>query len=131
MSRSVAIYPPSYAKMLRESAGQKYRPSNGAEGEIFMDAWCCQCARDKSMREGETLDECDDTERCDIIADTLAYAVDHPKYPAAWQYGPDGQPRCTAFVEAGQPIPEPRCEHTVDLFATPEAAALARKDDVK
>lgn len=116
MIRTVQIFPPSYAEILRASAGQKYRPSNGAEGEIFFDAWCYQCQRDKSMREGAPLEECDDNERCNIIADTFAYAVDHPKYPAAWQYGEDGQPCCTAFVEAGQPIPV-KDEATIDMFA--------------
>lgn len=116
MNRTIPIYPADFAAMLVERAGQKYRPSNGTEGELFFDAWCCHCQRDRSMREGAPIEECDDNERCDIIADTFSYAVDNPKYPAAWQYGPDGQPRCTGFVEAGQPIPY-EDKHTPDLFA--------------
>ena len=30
-------------------------------------------------------------------------------------YGPDGQPRCTEYVEHGQPIPY-RCPNTPDIF---------------
>lgn len=35
---------------------------------MFFDAWCRRCQRDKSMREGADLDECDDNELCEIIA---------------------------------------------------------------
>jgi hypothetical protein len=113
--RTVPIYPAAWAESCKELAGQKYRPSNGDEGEAFFAGWCCECAHDRAMREGAPLEECDDNERCDIIADTYAYPVDHPKYPAAWQYGPDGQPRCTAFAEPGNLVY--RDEHTLDLFA--------------
>lgn len=114
--RTIRIYTDSHAALLVERAGQKYRPSNGSEGEAFFESWCSECQRDKAMREGAPLEDCDDNERCDIIGDTFAYSVDDPRYPDAWQYGPDGQPRCTAFVEAGQPIPEPKCERTRDMF---------------
>lgn len=87
-----------------------------------MEAWCGECQRDKSMREGAPLDECDDSERCDLIALTHALPVDDPRYPAEWQYGRDGQPRCTAFVEAGQPIPH-KDEHTLDMFNEQKGAA--------
>jgi hypothetical protein len=68
------------------------------------------------MREGEDINECDDDERCDIIADTFAYAIDDEKYPKQWQIGKDGQPCCTAFVPLGDPIPPPRDDLTVDMF---------------
>jgi hypothetical protein len=121
--RTQAIYPDSFAKALMERAGQKYRPSNGTEGECFFDAWCRNCARDRSMREGDEIDECDDNERCDIIANTMIYKVDDSEYPTEWQYGKDGQPCCTAFVPTGEPIPAPRDEHTVDMFCD---AAIAQ-----
>lgn len=85
--------------------GELYRPSNGTEGDAFLAAWCCRCGRDKAMREGCGIDECDDGERCDIIADTMIFNIDDPEYPRAWCYGPDGQPMCAAFVEPGTPIP--------------------------
>ena len=45
------IYPVEWAEMTKERAGQKYQPSNGTEGELFMACWCGKCARDKAMRE--------------------------------------------------------------------------------
>lgn len=110
------IYPESFAAMLVHRAGEKYRPSNGTEGLLFMDAFCRRCQRDKAMREGADFDECDDNERCQIIADTFAYNIEDPEYPTAWQYGKDGQPCCTQFIEAGNPIPEPRCTQTKEIF---------------
>lgn len=82
-----------------------YRPSNGTEGFAFFASWCCLCARDKAMREGCDVADCDDDERCELIAASMAHAITDPEYPKAWQYGTDGQPCCTAYVEAGTPIP--------------------------
>lgn len=93
-----------------------YRPSNGTEGAFFHEHWCCRCARDKAMREGHEIDECDDDELCQIIADTFAYDIDHPKYPKEWIEDDEGIPTCTAFVRAGDPLPEIDT-HTLDLFA--------------
>ena len=114
--QTIPIHPVELAEM--RVVGKKYQPSNGTEGEMFMDAWCSECQRDKPMREGVDYDECDADECCDILANTMAYDVDDPEYPSEWQFGEDGQPRCTAFVEAGTAIPAPRCKHTIDLFTT-------------
>lgn len=111
-----AIYPATFAEMLVKRAGEKYRPSNGTEGEVFFDCWCRHCQRDKAMREGVDIDECDDNERCDIIAKTFCHDVKDAEYPIEWQYGKDGQPRCTAYINAGEAIPTPRCSNTKELF---------------
>lgn len=113
------IFPTDMAEMLKPRAGEKYQPSNGTEGEMFFRSWCFQCQRDKAMREGCDVDECDDDERCEIIADTMAFAVDDPQYPSEWQYGKDGQPCCTAFVSAGSAVPPARCDKTIDMFEGP------------
>ena len=110
------IYPATLADMLKEKAGDLYRPSNGTEGEYFFDAWCRKCQRDKAMREGCDLDDCDDNERCDLIAASMAFDIDEDGYPKEWRYGKDGQPCCTAFVPAGDPIPPPRDDLTFDMF---------------
>lgn len=90
---------------------EKYLPSNGTEGDIFFDGWCSKCARDRSMRDGVSVEDCDGDELCDIIARAFFRGeVDE------WIYGPDGEPMCTAFVPAGDKVPTPRCEHTLDLF---------------
>jgi len=109
------IYPDDFAHMLMERAGQPYQPSNGTEGEFFFAAWCSECARDKSMREGSAIEDCDDNERCDIIGLSMAFRPGDDEYPKEWQYGKDGQPCCTAFVPAGQPIPAQPCAHTLPL----------------
>jgi hypothetical protein len=113
--KTFPIYSAAHADLLKDQAGQKYRPSNGSEGEMFMNTWCGQCERDHGMLKGLPLEECDDNQVCGIIALTHFLAVDDPRYPAEWQYGADGQPCCTAFVPAGEPIPV-KDEHTVDMF---------------
>ena len=93
---------------------EKYRPSNGTEGMAFFSQWCEHCVRDKAMREGEPIEECDDTEVCSIIGDTFAYEVDDPKYPIEWIIDAEG-PKCTAFIPSGEPLPQ-RCTLTSDMF---------------
>lgn len=93
-----------------------YRPSNGTEGEIFMDNWCRHCARDTAMTEGMAMHECDDNQVCQIIGNTMAFNIDHAEYPKEWNYDSNGQPQCTAFIQAGQPIPL-KDDLTMDLFA--------------
>lgn len=118
--RTIPIHPKGLADMRIERVGQKYQPSNGTEGMIFIDAWCSECQRDKALREGIDISECDDDELCEIVAKTMTYDINDKEYPSEWQFGSDGQPRCTAFIEAGQPIPEPRCTKTLDMFSAPE-----------
>ena len=105
-----------YVPMIGPLPGKQWTPSNGTIGESFLSDWCSNCARDKSMREGEPLDECDDNEVCPIIgASFRGEAVE-------WRKLDNGDVVCLAHVAPGAPIPEPRCEQTADLFA---AAALA------
>ncbi len=94
--------------------GEPYRPCNGTEGEFFHAMWCEECARDKAMngtvyREGR---EENDDDWCEILGRSFR---DDPL--PEWTYGEDGQPKCTSFVPMGKTPPEPRCEHTADLFA--------------
>jgi hypothetical protein len=89
---------------------EQYIPSSGTEGACFFSAWCCRCARDKSMREGEPYEECDDNEVCEIIAKSFTGEA------TEWIYDAEGWPVCTAFIPAGDPIPPKRCEHTADMF---------------
>lgn len=111
------IYPDSYADMLVKRAGEKWRPSNGTEGDLFFASWCFQCARDRSMSEGADYDELDDGDVCEIIPRTFLHDVDAPEYPIEWQYGTDGQPCCTAFHHKdGEPVTHERCKHTADMF---------------
>lgn len=93
-----------------------YRPSNGTEGEDFFDSWCRRCARDRAMREGLDVDDCDDNERCDLIARSFAHDIDEPEYPQEWIVDENGNGRCTAFIPAGEAVVD-RCPHTTDMFS--------------
>jgi hypothetical protein len=89
--------------------GEQWIPSNGTVGESFLAQECGNCARDKSMREGAPLEECDDNECCPIIAASFrGEAVEWRRI--------DGEVKCISFVPAGEPIPGPRCTRTPDLF---------------
>ena len=91
--------------------GTRWEPSNGTEGTAFIDAWCSNCDRDKSLREGAPLDECDDNEVCPIVAASFrGEAVE-------WREMPNGDIKCISFVKAGDQIPPPRDERTIDMFA--------------
>lgn len=80
---------------------EPYRPSNGAEGELFRRDWCDRCARD-----------CEDNP-CQILAATFWLAVDDPDYPPEW-IEDDAGPRCTVFAPLLEDwmrtptIPDPR-----------------------
>lgn len=109
------IFPIRLAESLKASAGQKYQPSNGTEGEFFFSAWCAHCARDKSMSDGKDIDACEDDETCEIIGATMCFNVEDQEYPKEWVYGLDGQPMCSAFVPFGDK-PVFRDPLTIDMF---------------
>lgn len=94
----------------------KFRPSNATQGEAFFAAWCHSCARDKAMREGADLDECNDNERCEIIGLTQIHNVHDPEYPVEWHYDTNGLPTCSAYVAAGDTVTQTRCPNTLELF---------------
>lgn len=96
--------------MMNPQPGEKYLPSNGTEGECFFESWCRHCQRDRSMRDGEPVEDCDDNELCDIIARSFRGDVDE------WVYSQHGEPTCTAFVPAGKPIPPSKDHLTPDMF---------------
>ena len=77
---------------------KKYRPSNGTEGEGFMEIYCSRCRKDAKFRETQ-----DGTDGCPIIAATMLYDVDDDRYPSEWVQDESGAGRCTAFVEGDEP----------------------------
>lgn len=82
------------------STTRPFRPSNGTHGEIFMSCFCYRCKRDQAFQQ-----DMENNDGCPIIADTLCYDVDDPKYPKEWIEDVDSEPgligapgaRCTAF----------------------------------
>ncbi|TAA18213.1 hypothetical protein EA658_13780 [Pseudoxanthomonas winnipegensis] len=91
---------------------QKYRPSNGTEGEGFICEFCGNCARsDHAQPDADD----DSLLGCEITGRTMLYDVEDPEYPAEWIW--DGlEPRCTAYVQIGEPLATERCRHTADMF---------------
>lgn len=63
---------------------EKYRPSNEAEGEIFTRNFCDNCLKAHPY------------EGCEILARSIAFSIDDPKYPQEWIKDERGL-RCTAF----------------------------------
>lgn len=70
----------------------RYRPSNGTEGEIFMERFCFRCTKfpDDPMA----------PDQCEILGNSFCYEIDDPKYPKEWIANDASglqDPRCTAF----------------------------------
>ncbi len=78
------IFTDKLAESFKECAGEKYVPSNGTEGGLFMDAFCEKCTK---------------VDCCDIVVHTMFLSVEDEAYPKEWQYTKDGQPTCTEFEE--------------------------------
>lgn len=85
---------------------EKYRPSSGTAGEIFMQEWCYQCEHEYQSPD----------EYCQIANDTFVFSVDEPGYPKEWVYDEERKPKCTAFNCSEKCRKEYRCDKTIDLF---------------
>ena len=68
---------------------EKYRPSNGTEGDYFMSQFCFRCTKEDG---------------CEIVGKALVFNEDEPHYPDEWTWDGDGKPTCTAFQKEGQPV---------------------------
>ena len=68
----------------------KYCPSNGTEGMIFLDKFCDRCQRQP---------EDPDDGGCEILMRTMIYNVDDDKFPSEWHYDFDEKPTCSKFME--------------------------------
>jgi hypothetical protein len=108
---SPKLYPDDLAERFKARAGEKYRPSNGTEGEIFIEAWCGRCKHDAEFQANP-----DSADGCQIVAATFCFDVPDPKYPPEWQYDADGQPKCTAFEHLDAPDKQDPNAAVRDLF---------------
>lgn len=97
---------------------EKYRPSNGTEGDCFIGEFCCHCARSEHLQPGATER---DPAGCPILDLTFQHDIEDPDYPKEWIIDESGA-RCTAFVPEGEPLATPRCTQTIDMFG-PEIAS--------
>ncbi len=104
-----------YVPMKGPFPGAQYQPSNGTEGACFIEGWCCNCARDKEMngtRDAEGRDPGDD-DFCPILGASMS----EDGGVVEWREIGDFEYRCMAFVPLDQPVPAPRCEHTLEMFS--------------
>lgn len=85
-------YYPKVLYQLPKSAGKPFRPSNGTEGMIFMDAFCMRCIHEKFSH---TLDHAD--KKCDILSKSMLHELGDVEYPKEWIYNEEGWPVCTAW----------------------------------
>ena len=79
------IYTDKHAELLKPHTGEKWRPSNGTEGDLFFTAMCSRCNA---------------KETCPIPAQTMAFDTGDDEYPEEWCIDNFGQPTCTAFDDA-------------------------------
>lgn len=75
-----------------EYTGKKYRPSNGSEGDGFMEKFCANCIHEKYYH---TMN--DNDKMCDIISASMVYDLHEPNYPSQWTYDENDNPVCTAW----------------------------------
>lgn len=74
--------------------GKPYRPSNGSEGDYFINEFCHNCIHGKYEHTGDINDN-----PCDIISNSMAFDKDDPNYPKQWTHDENGYPTCTAWVK--------------------------------
>jgi hypothetical protein len=93
---------------------KKYRPSNGSEGDWFMESFCIKCKHEYYLRTGK-----DNARQCKILDATMMLNIDNPQYPKEWTYDDNDNPICTKFNDtlqkrkSGKHIKEP------NLFTSP------------
>lgn len=95
---------------------KKYRPSNGTEGDFFINEFCMAC---KHERYQHTYD--DNDLKCDIFSRSLIYDLNDPEYPEEWVYDKDNKPTCTAhkfwdWDKDGEPEIEIKDPNQLNLF---------------
>lgn len=66
--------------------GEKYRPSNGTEGECFMEHHCYHCIHDNGK-----------DKICDILTRSMCCDKTDKEYPEEWTYEESGRATCTSW----------------------------------
>lgn len=101
--------------------GDKYRPSNGTEGEYFMEEHCHQCIHERWTHFPDTTGP---EGMCTIVMNTMGFNKSDPDYPSEWTYDNDGNPTCTKWKkwdwgtddEPNEPPPPPEPEDPAQLL---------------
>ncbi len=93
-------YDVSYTTSKHNLDTEKYQPSNGTEGAIFIDSFCMKCRHCDPNPEGK--------KQCNILANTIIFSANDDEYPSEWTYTKAGKPTCTKhqqwdWYELGDP----------------------------
>ena len=81
------MYTDEMAEAMKKHAGEKWRPANGHEGDMFYSHFCQNCKNDD--RENEDY--------CPLIGLTMIHSVEDKEYPIQWQIWENGLPVCTDY----------------------------------
>jgi hypothetical protein len=68
---------------------RKYKPSNGTEGEWFIDKYCMNCFHCDPDPRGK--------KQCMLLCASMCYDVNEPEYPKEWIYDDENKPTCTKW----------------------------------
>lgn len=79
--------------------GEQWAPSNGSDGEAFINANCVHCARDAAMNGSKDEADCSEEDYCAILNRSFREPVEE------WREMSDGRLTCTAFVAIGETVP--------------------------
>ena len=71
-----------------------YQPSNGTEGEMFMEKFCYRCRWDQAFQRSQSGED-----GCPIVVATMTHNPGDTFYPLEWisDNATGKNPRCTAF----------------------------------
>jgi len=67
---------------------EKFRPDGSEDRALFFSAWCFQCQRDRAMREGADIDECDGGEADLTQEEMIAEALAEDAFGGGFSYPP-------------------------------------------
>jgi len=71
---------------------EKFRPSNGTDGEIFMCDFCYHCINEKWIHDQKEGDK-----KCEILSKMILLDTDNKNYPEELTYDTEDYPICTAY----------------------------------
>lgn len=72
--------------------GQPYRPSNGSEGDFFMEEYCMRCFHERYLHTMK-----DNSKKCEILSGMMIYDTADPEYPKELVYDENDNPVCTKW----------------------------------
>lgn len=81
------MYTDDHAEELKKHAGEKWRPANGQEGDMFYSHFCESCKNEDK----------DNDKYCPIYGLTMIHNVEDDEYPAQWRIWENGKPVCTDY----------------------------------